>query len=61
MSEYKIEIEYGYRGVFCLVVEAPTMEDAVRIAMVEGVPSSFGNKEMTRLSISLVRDSDAGE
>lgn len=47
--------------MFCLVVDAPTMEDAVKTAMAEGVPASFADKEMTRLLISLVRDSDAGE
>ena len=53
-------IEYGYRGVFCLAVEAPTMEDAVRIAIAEGVPASFADEEMTRLSARLSH-SYAGE
>lgn len=60
MNEYKIQIEYGYRGIFCLVVDAPTMEDAVKTAIAEGVPASFADKEMTRLSARLGHD-HAGE
>ena len=56
MNEYKIQIEYGYHGMFFLVVEASTMEEAVKTAMVEGVPASFADKEMTRLSARLSHD-----
>ena len=60
MNEYKIQIEYGYRGMFCFVIDAPTMEDAVRTAMTECMPPSFADKEMTRLSACLSHD-HAGE
>lgn len=56
MNEYKIQIEYGYRGIFYLVVDAPTMEDAVKTAMTEGVPASFADKEVTRMSARLSHD-----
>ena len=58
MSEYEVWIEYGYHGTFCLKVNARSMEDAVRIAMAEGVPASFAREKMTRLSVSLERDAD---
>lgn len=44
MNEYKIQIEYGYHGMFFLVVEAPTMEEAVKTAMVDVVRRQ-GNDE----------------
>lgn len=56
MNEYKIQIEYGRRGIFCFVINAPTMEDAVRTAMTECVPPSFADKEMTGLSAYLSHD-----
>lgn len=53
MSEYKVWIEYGYHGVFSMMVIALSMEDAVRIAIAEGVPASFAGEKMTRLSVRL--------
>lgn len=56
MSEYKVWIEYGYHAIFSMMVIALSVEDAVRIAMAEGVPASFASEKMTRLSVSLELD-----
>lgn len=59
MNEYKVWIEYGYHGIFSMMVIAPSVEDAVRIAIAEGVPASFASEKMTRLSVSLELDGDS--
>ena len=56
MREYKIEMEYDYHGVFCFVVSAWSMADAMRRALDECVPSTFADERMTRLSAVLLPD-----
>lgn len=56
MREYKIEIEYDYHGVFCFVVIAWSMADAIRRALDKCAPWTFVDEGMTRLSAVLLPD-----
>lgn len=60
MSEYEIEIRFDYDGVLHSKVKAWNMTDVAGKALAEGGYALVGRK-MTRLSISLVRDSNASE